>query len=376
MTSEKVLRVSGADVGSFVGFDFDANIAPYIFDDDWGFQRTIPIEHARYTLRMPSGWEIETHWVNYPEHKPSVQGEIYTWELTDIPAIEHEYNQPPYQALAGRMTVSMISEKFKSQSYRNWAELGAWNAQLMAGVFDTSSPLQQKVQEIAPATMPLLDRIKALARFAQKDIRYAAIEIGIGGLKPHQASDVFAHRYGDCKDKAGLLRAMLGQIGVKSYLMLINTDRGVFTDKSPASLGFDHAIIAIQLPENVSNKGLSAIYVHPKLGNLLIFDPTSEHVPFGYLPSFEQDNYSLLITENGGELIHLPVSAPELNQVTAQRKTQFAARWHTARRGGRVLVWFLCVKRPQLRRGISARPQKGHRTLPWSYGRQHASGQL
>jgi hypothetical protein len=190
----------------------------------------------------------------------------------------------------------------------------------MTGVFDNSSPLQQKVQEIAPATMPLLDRIKALARFAQKDIRYAAIEIGIGGYKPHQASDVFTHRYGDCKDKAGILKAMLGQIGVKSYVMLVSTERGVFTDKSPASLGFNHVIIAIQLPETVSKKDLAAIYVHPKIGTLLIFDPTSEHDPFGYLPYFEQDNYALLVTDNGGELIHLPVSAPELNQITRSAK--------------------------------------------------------
>jgi hypothetical protein len=312
---EKILHVSGADVGSFVGFEFERKHRPFIFGDAWGFQGTIPTEHAKYTLRMPSGWEIDTHWVNYPDQKPSVQGEIYTWELTDIPAIELEYNQPPYQALAGRMTVSMISEKFKSQTYRNWSELGAWNAQLMAGVFDSSSPLQQKVTEIAPPSMPLLDRMKALSRFAQKDIRYAAIEIGIGGIKPHQASDVFTHRYGDCKDKAALLKTMLNQIGVKSYLMPISTERGVFNDKSPASMGFNHVILAIQLPDSVSRKDLSSIYVHPKLGDLLIFDPTSEYVPFGYLPYFEQDNYALLLTESGGELIHLPVSSPELNQI-------------------------------------------------------------
>ncbi len=317
---EKILHVSGADVGSVVGFEFERKHRPFILDDGWYFQSQIPVERARYTLRVPSGWEIDPHWVNFPEHPPTTQGGAYTWELTDIPAIQREYNRPPYQALAGRMTVSFISEKFKGQTYRNWSELGAWHAQLTAGVFDSSAPLQQKVQEIAPPTMPLLDRIKALARFAQKDIRYAAIEIGIGGVKPHQASDVFAHRYGDCKDKAGLLKTMLGQIGVKSYLMPISTERGVFTDKSPASMGFDHVIIAIQLPDSVSKKDLAAIYVHPRLGTLLIFDPTSEHVPFGYLPYFEQDNYALLVTDIGGELIHLPVSAPELNQITRSAK--------------------------------------------------------
>jgi len=60
---------------------------------------------------------------------------------------------------------------------------------------------------------------------------------------------------------------------------------------------------------------VSAIYQHPKLGRLLIFDPTAELVPFGQLPFFEQDNYALLVLDKGGELIHLPVSRPEQNQI-------------------------------------------------------------
>src|SRR5437899_895658 len=43
-------------------------------------------------------------------------------------------------------------------------------------------------------------KIRALAAFVQKDIRYVAIEIGIGGYQPHSAQDIFANRYGDCKD--------------------------------------------------------------------------------------------------------------------------------------------------------------------------------
>jgi hypothetical protein len=319
-SKEKILPVPGADVGSIVGFEFERKHRPYVLDDDWYFQFSIPVERARYTVRIPANWEMDTHWVNFPERKPTQQGGTYTWELTDIPAIESEYSRPPYEALAGRMTVSFVSEKFKGQTYRNWSELGTWDAQLMTGVFDTSSPLQQKVLEIAPQNLPMLDRIKALARFAQMDIRYAAIEIGIGGFKPHQASDVFAHRYGDCKDKAGLLKSMLSQIGIKSYLTLVRTERGVYTDKSPASLRFDHVILAIQLPDSVNKKDLAALYAHPRLGTLLIFDPTSTHVPFGFLPTIEQDNYGLLVTESGGEMIHLPVSAPELNQISRNAK--------------------------------------------------------
>jgi len=311
----KHLNVPGADVGTVVGFEFERKHRPSIFEDEWYFQSGLPVERARYTLRLPSSWEMSTHWINHAELQPTKQGDSYIWELTDIPKIEAEYREPPYRALAGHMEVSFFSEKFRAQTYKDWNQLAAWHAQIQAGTSDASPAIQQKVRELAPATMPLLERIKALARFAQKDIRYAAIEIGIGGFRPHPAPEVFTHGYGDCKDKATLLKAMLSQIGVKSYLMSIQTDRGVYTDKSPANLGFNHVILAIQLPDASYKKGLPALYEHPTLGHLLIFDPTSELVPFGQIPYYEQDNYALLVAENGGELIHLPLSPPELNSI-------------------------------------------------------------
>jgi hypothetical protein len=108
---------------------------------------------------------------------------------------------------------------------------------------------------------------------------------------------------------------MLAQIGVKSFLMPIDDKRGILTEKSPPDLGFNHVILAIQLPETSMPRPLPAIYSHPKLGQLLIFDPTNDLVPFGQLPYYEQDSYALLVTDGGGELIHLPVSKPELNGV-------------------------------------------------------------
>jgi hypothetical protein len=317
---EKILVLPGADVGTVVGFEFERKERPYLFQTGWYIQGLLPVEKSRFTLRLPSSWEYRADWVNHADVAPVVTGNNYSWELVDIPRIEREYNEPPYQALASQIIITFFSEKIKNQTYKSWAELGAWHAQLIAGSREPSPALQQKVQELAPASLPLLERIKALARFAQHDIRYAAIEIGIGGYRPHPAAEIFAHRYGDCKDKATVLSTMLAQIGVRSYLMLVHTQRGIYTEKSPPYIGFNHAIIAIQLPDASFHTPLPALYEHPKLGHLLIFDPTNEWVPFGQMPYYEQDNYGLLVTENGGELLHLPLSAPELNEVKSNAR--------------------------------------------------------
>ncbi|MBZ5522177.1 MAG: DUF3857 domain-containing protein [Acidobacteriia bacterium] len=322
---EKILAVPGADVGTVVGFEFERRQRPNIFQDRWYFQDMIPVERARFTLRLPASWEFKASWVNHAEQPPATMNGTYVWELTDIPRIEREVQEPPYRALAGHMTVNFFSERNKGQTFKSWNELGQWYGQLTAGVRDPVPALQQKVQELAPASLPMLDRIRALARFAQRDVRYAAIEVGIGGYRPHPAGEVFTHRYGDCKDKANVLSTMLAQIGVKSFYMPIHNQPGIFTEKSPPDMGFNHVILAIQLPEGSFDKPLPAVYEHPKLGHLLIFDPTEELVPFGQLPYYEQDSYSLLVTDNGGELIHLPASRPELNGVKRIAKMKLLA---------------------------------------------------
>lgn len=312
---EKILLVPGADVGTVVGFEYEQRERPYLFQDSWGFQSTIPVERSRYTLHLPSNWEYRISFVNHADLKPVEQGDTYVWEVSDVPRIQSEYNEPPYLALAGHAVITFFSEKTHNNTYKSWSDLGAWHARLIAGSFTASPPMEQKVQELAPPSLPLLDRIKALAGFAQRDIRYAAIEVGIGGLRPHSASQVFANRYGDCKDKATLLSTMLAQIGVKSFYMPIYDERGIFTAATPPNLGFDHVILAIQLPEGSFKSAMPALYEDPKLGHLLIFDPTNDLVPFGQIPYYEQDSFALLVTDNGGELIHLPVTPPEMNTI-------------------------------------------------------------
>jgi hypothetical protein len=118
---------------------------------------------------------------------------------------------------------------------------------------------------------------------------------------------VYVHRYGDCKDKSALLSSMLHEIGIDSYHVAIHTTRGVVGPKVPPRLGiFNHAILAIRLPDSIQDASLIATINHPKLGRLLIFDPTDDMTPFGSLRGELQANYALLVTEDGGELLRLP----------------------------------------------------------------------
>ncbi|HXM02299.1 MAG TPA: transglutaminase-like domain-containing protein, partial [Chthoniobacterales bacterium] len=179
----------------------------------------------------------------------------------------------------------------------------------------TPSPeLQQKVTELTAGITDPLQKMQALASYVQQQIRYVAIEIGIGGLQPHPAAEVFKHQYGDCKDKATLMSTMLKQIGIDSYYVMINTDRGVVNPEFPSLRG-NHMVMAIRLPDSIPSDRLYGTFNDPQLGRLLFFDPTNPYVPLGYLPSYLQENYGLLITPDGGKLVLLPLLAPATNRL-------------------------------------------------------------
>ena len=235
---------------------------------------------------------------------------------------------PPWQGVAGQMIVSFFPPggSAQNQGFQSWKQMGIWYQGLTSGRRDASPELKQKVASLTSSASTPFAKMKALGDFTQRDIRYVAIELGIGGWQPHPATEVFTHHYGDCKDKATLMGAMLHEIGIDSYYVVINSERGSVTPETPAHVGgFDHAIIAIKLPEGTADSSLAATMAHPKFGKILFFDPTDELTPFGQLNGALQANYGLLVTPDGGELVELPELPPAMNGIQRTAKLSLSA---------------------------------------------------
>jgi Domain of Unknown Function with PDB structure (DUF3857)/Transglutaminase-like superfamily len=317
----KVLRIPAATVGSVIGYEVEYELKPYFLVDAWDFQDTVPVSEARFTLRLPSGWSYDSTWINHANVSPATSGSSeWNWSINDIEAIRVEKDMPPWRGIAGRMAVGLVPPGGKGAGIKSWNEIGAWYSGLTTGRRDASPAIKQKVAELTLSAASPLAKMQALATFVQNDIRYVAIELGIGGHQPHAATEVFVHRYGDCKDKATLLSAMLSTIGVESYYVMINTERGAVSAATPPNLYFNHAILAIALPAEIDAKTLVARIAHPKLGQLLFFDPTDALTPFGALSGALQANYGMLVTQGGGELVELPQLAVDTNGVARSAK--------------------------------------------------------
>lgn len=315
---EKLLQIPAPDPGSIVGYEYEEDEQPMVLQDVWVFQREIPGRELHYSLQLPSGWEYKASWINYPEIKPTQSGNNqWEWVISDVKGIRKEAEMPPIYGVSGQMIISFFPPGGASgNGFTSWQEMGNWYRNLTNGRRDASPQITQEVTTLTASAQTPLEKMKALAQFVQHDIRYVAIELGIGGWQPHVASEVFVHRYGDCKDKATLLSAMLSQVGVESFYVVINSERGSVTPQVPANVGgFNHVVLAIKLPASVTDPSLVATIQHPRLGPLLYFDPTNELTPFGEIGGYLQANYGLLVTPEGGELVELPEQPSAMNSI-------------------------------------------------------------
>jgi Domain of Unknown Function with PDB structure (DUF3857)/Transglutaminase-like superfamily len=323
----KVLKFQEAIPGSVVGYEYVQKQRPFLFEDDWFFQDTIPVKQARFILQLPSGWEYSTFWINYSEQKPQVAGNRYVWDLSDVSPIDQELDMPAWRAIGGRLGIKYFPRDpaMRARTTGSWNDVGLWYDGLTESSRVASPEIKQKVAQLTAGLSDPIEKIHALTDYMQHQIRYVAINIGIGGFQPHPAADVFANQYGDCKDKVTLLSTMLHEIGIDSDYVLVNADHGEVRQDYP-SMHFDHAILAILLPTGVNTTTLYASVDEPGLGRVLFFDPTDEYVPLGYLPADLQDNFCLIVTPTGGRLVRLPLLLPATNRLLRMGKFALSSK--------------------------------------------------
>lgn len=316
-TKYRVLSIPAPEVGNIVGYEYEVEEQPFWLQDIWRFQEASPVRESHFSLQLPPGWEYKASWLSYPEVKPTEGGNLSQWAVNDVKGMRYEPEMPAWKGVAGQMIVSFFPAGGGSQKneFASWQSMGSWLGNLYSGQMEASDTIKQEVNNLTAGKATLLQKMQSIAAFVQHDIRYVAIELGIGGWQPHSAPDVFSHKYGDCKDKATLMRTMLRQIGVDSYQVSINTARGAITRDTPAHNGFNHVVLAIQLPDEVKDKSLIAVMQHPKLGRILFFDPTNDVTPFGEIGGYLQANYGLLVTAEGGDLVELPQQPSAMNSI-------------------------------------------------------------
>jgi hypothetical protein len=183
-----------------------------------------------------------------------------------------------------------------------WPGVGRWYQGLVAGVPHGAAPLRRKAAEIAGGIAGRRQKIEALAAFARKDVRYVAVEVGIGGYRPAAPEDTMTRRWGDCKDKSVLLVDLLEAAGVEAYPALVRlAPMGRVDADFPAPDEFNHVIVA------VAAAGLETTPDDPVAGGFLFIDATETLGSAFWLPPGVEDQEALVVRGEHSLLVHTPV---------------------------------------------------------------------
>ncbi len=320
----KMASPPGADPGGVVAWEYVKQLPSYLGENTWGFQNPVPTVRSAYELDLPTGWHEEAVWSRHARVEPTqTMPGHFRWEQTNIDGIDltDVPLAPEWEALAGRMTVHFGADPLP-EGDALWSKIGNWQYNLAAPQSEGGGEVASMARTLA-GDGDFMTRLTKVADFMQQQIRYVGIEIGIGGLQPHPAQDIFRSRYGDCKDKATLTVAMLDAVGIRAAWVSVDDRRGVIDPDAPSLIG-NHMIAAIEIPKGYENPRLQAVVTTHSGRRYLIFDPTNPYVPVGQLPDYEQGSYGVLAAGEDSQLIHLPILNPDAESIDRKAKFELA----------------------------------------------------
>jgi hypothetical protein len=320
----KVMRSPpGSDPGGVVAYEYERRERPYLAETTWFFQGSVPRVKQSFELLLPSGFTQTTTWAHHAADSGiDLEHQHWRWDMDRVAGIDlNEVPLSPSEgSLAGRMTIHYAGAGLAQAQEGTWKGIGEWYDGLSRDRLVPTLEIAAKAAELTKGKTDFYDKTEAIAVFMQQQIRYFDIEMGVGGYQPHAAADIFRGRYGDCKDKATLMSAMLSTVGVHSALLMVDTERGVIDPDAPSIMG-NHMIAAIEIPKGYESAKLRSVVTAQTGKRYLVFDPTWYETPFGQLENNLQGSYAVLMEGKDSQVIQLPVLSPELN--TVRRSASF-----------------------------------------------------
>lgn len=222
----------------------------------------------------------------------------YTWTDQNSKGLEYESGAPSFKRFAPH--VIPVITKFKSEN-GEWIKmlddvpgLYSWYSSLVKNINieDHDPELVKTVNELIEGKNTDLEKVKAIYYWTQENIKYIDFEYALGGFIPREANDVFAKKYGDCKDNSSIMKEMLEIAGLEGSLSWLGT----------RDIPYDYETVSTPSVDN-------HMILSYKDGDKRYFlDATGRYQPIEIPTSFIQGKQILI--ENGNDdyvLDHVPV---------------------------------------------------------------------
>ncbi|GAA4308272.1 DUF3857 domain-containing protein [Nibribacter koreensis] len=293
----KVVRLSMPSYPYTVEYEYQTSSNNLLFYPTWLpiSADKISVEQASFQVSMPAAMQLRYRELNLPgkvETSEASGRKLYSWTMKNIVPLEVEPMGPSYRDIIPM--VFTAPSDFEVQGYKGnmatWSELGKWIGQLNAGRDQLPEATKEHIRTLTASLKDPKAKAEAVYDYMQNKTRYVAIQLGIGGWQPFEATTVDSKGYGDCKALSNYTKSLLEAAGVPSYYALIKGGDGqlpVMAD-FPSSQ-FNHVVLCV-----------------PMAKDTLWLECTSQTEDAGYTGTFTGDRYALLIKPEGGVLVRTP----------------------------------------------------------------------
>jgi tetratricopeptide (TPR) repeat protein len=265
---------------------------------------TAPLFAAGTVSRWRLGWSVPVNKVHivfaHPESVPlhyqlhllpdatitkSNQNgmEIITLEQGPLPAYTEQVNNVPSDVV--------LRPEIEFSTGTSWQQVAAEYARLSEDKLRPSD-VQALLATINIKDGKRNDVIRRIVATLHKNVRYTGVEFGESSLIPQFPSETLKRKYGDCKDKATLLVAMLRGAGIPASLVLLDSGFGRDINTDMPGMGmFDHAIVYV--PASGSDSDLWV-------------DATAQYSQVGTLPWMDYGRWALVVNRKTDSLKRIP----------------------------------------------------------------------
>ena len=273
-----------------------------VFGDYFGtrflFQEDVPMHHYRLVLIWPKDKPIGMHPQSLVDQAEVSVDEsegvkVWKWSQDNIPELQAEPGMPPANELVPTLEIS---------TYRTWDEFAIWYWNLIRKQVLVTDDIREAVASVTAGAPEgdIVERIRRIYEFVANELRYNdAWEFGVHGYQPFTAQAILRRKFGDCKDKAILICAMLSCIGVKAHPVIIRSAwrRGEEDITLPLIQHFNHAIALVEWPD----------------GTERFLDGTAVFHPVDTIPGSDAGAKTLVVYPDKGRIVQVPWTNPEDN---------------------------------------------------------------
>lgn len=274
------------------------------------FGTNMPVQQTRLVIEAPTNSPLRYNLHQLPNasvKKEQIEGRTrITIENGPLEAIRHQYPNLPHD-VPRRAHVDFTTAASWQDVAKRYSK--AVEEQIRPAEVKSFLPVKTPASSGQAAIQTLVSQL-------HKEVRYTGVEFGRSKIVPVNPAEVLKRKYGDCKDKATLLVAMLRASGVPANLALLTaSDAQDAEDDMPGLNLFDHAIVFVPGGKNMRD---------------LWIDATAEFTPVGELPSADQGRMALVISDHTAGLSRTP-EAMSTDTVNIEKREFFLSEFGPAR---------------------------------------------